>query len=319
MENDNTISDIDSSHPSRVPRRIILWLGAYAFFGGLISILGWAADIPRLADWNGNGISIQPNASVAALTAALAVLTVHAKFYRIAAFLGILVFLIGAATLFQIVTDIDLGINDVLMFGREWGRVGVTVPGRMGTPASTSWTLIGIAILITAIIRREQYAEHLRRSYLTAAVFGLITLIISTLSITGYFYGAEALYTRPQLTVIAFQTATFIFAISLALVLSIPEAGPMRVLSENNAAGAMTRSIVPVIVLIPIVLGFLRLAGERLAFYGPAFGTALRTILEISLLLLLLWVTALSVSNQEKKAASRAAALKESERRRKLA
>ena len=46
-----------------------LTLGMYALVGGLISFAGWAADLPRLTDWNGVGLSIQPNATIAAMSA----------------------------------------------------------------------------------------------------------------------------------------------------------------------------------------------------------------------------------------------------------
>ena len=42
--------------------RVALALSLYTALGGLTSFIGWAADLPRLADWDNNGISIQPNA-----------------------------------------------------------------------------------------------------------------------------------------------------------------------------------------------------------------------------------------------------------------
>ena len=50
------------------PRRAYIasiTLGCYALLGGFLSFAGWAADIPRLTDWIGDGISIQPNTTVA--------------------------------------------------------------------------------------------------------------------------------------------------------------------------------------------------------------------------------------------------------------
>jgi hypothetical protein len=42
--------------------------------GGVVSFAGWAADLPRLTDWNDGGISIQPNATIAAFTSGVAIL-----------------------------------------------------------------------------------------------------------------------------------------------------------------------------------------------------------------------------------------------------
>jgi hypothetical protein len=46
----------------------------YAIAGGTISFAGWAFDHSRLTDWDGNGISIQPNATVGVVLAGVSVL-----------------------------------------------------------------------------------------------------------------------------------------------------------------------------------------------------------------------------------------------------
>ena len=46
-------------------------LAVYAFVGGLLSFIAYAADLPRLADWLNSGIAIQPNAAIAVMAAAL--------------------------------------------------------------------------------------------------------------------------------------------------------------------------------------------------------------------------------------------------------
>jgi hypothetical protein len=62
-------------HPQPLPRPaklLVGGLGWYAALGGITSLLGWAADLPRLTDWNADGISIQPNATVAVMVSGLA-------------------------------------------------------------------------------------------------------------------------------------------------------------------------------------------------------------------------------------------------------
>src|SRR5436190_5419922 len=54
--------------------KLVLLLGIYVLLGGVTSFTGWAADIPRLTDWDNTGISIQPNATVAVTTAGAALL-----------------------------------------------------------------------------------------------------------------------------------------------------------------------------------------------------------------------------------------------------
>jgi hypothetical protein len=50
----------------RVIRRIATLAGFYALLGGIASLAGWVLDVRLLTDWDNNGISIQPNATLCA-------------------------------------------------------------------------------------------------------------------------------------------------------------------------------------------------------------------------------------------------------------
>lgn len=285
------------------PLRIAVLLGAYCLIGGLVSLSGWVFDIQDLTDWSGAGISIQPNAALTVAVTGAALLLLNFGFRVAAAVLGAFVLLIGASSVFQIATEIDLGINTLLMFGREWGRGGVIAPGRMGTPGAVSWTLIGSALVLANWFLPDENHSKRLDARLIAAALAIATLAISGLSVTGYAFGAETLYTLPRFTVIALQTATFILAASVALVFSIQDAGPMRLILDAGPAGTLARRIIPAVIAVPLILGFVRLLGERAGLYDLAFGTAVRSVLEIGLLLGLLWWAAVAVRRQARDAA----------------
>jgi PAS domain S-box-containing protein len=293
--------------PTRQVRAAILCSQTYVFIGALISLIGWAADLPRLTDWNNIGISIQPNAAIAAISASAALILMISGFRRAAAILGALVTFIGASVLFQYATGTNLGMDTLLMFDRSWGRVGVLVPGRMGPAGATSWTLIGTALLLSVRSRKPK-AEA------SVLVLGVMTASLSSLSLVGYLYGASSLYTIPTMTVIALQTATFIFAVSVGLVMSVSERGLMRLLRDKGPAGILVRRVTPAVIGVPILLGFFRLLGERAGLYDPRFGTALRSMSEIGLFMLLLWKTASAISLQAKRKEETERALREREK-----
>ena len=269
--------------PPPLPRHIVaivVALGGYVLLGGLVSFLGWVLDVPVLSDWDADGIAIQPNAALAAMLTGAALISLAASRPRVAAVLGAIAFAIGALTILEHLTGANLGIDTALMFGRTWGRVAVLSPGRMGPAGSVSWTALGGALLLAS---RPKPVD--RR---VAVIVALVPAAISALSLIGYLYGADALFTIPTLTVIAVQTASFIFAASIALTLCVPEHGPMTLVAKKNAAGVVVRRLLPVLVLGPMLLGFVRVLGERYDLYDPAFGSALRTIVEIALFLVLL-------------------------------
>ncbi len=280
-------------------RSVPLPLSLFVLFGGLISFLGWRTDLPVLTDWVGNGISIQPNATVAVTLTGLALLLARWGYPRIVATLGILVGLIGVTTLLQFITGLNLErLNTLLMFGRTWGRVGVVYPGRMGPPGATCWTLIGLGLVASTHPRFRRYVPTV----------GLLTLGIATLSIAGYVFGADLLYTLPYSTIIALQTAVLIAAAAAGLIASAPERAPMRWLIDSGATGVVARRAVPFLFAVPFAVGWLRLRGESAGVYDARFGVAIFVLALIVLLFMVLWWSLSTIARHE-------SAVRESERR----
>ena len=95
--------------------------GAYAMAGGLLSLLGWVLDVQRFTDWDGNGISIQPNAALCATVAGASLILLNFGLGRVAAILGMFVAAIAGITFFEHLSATNLGIDTLLMFGHSWG------------------------------------------------------------------------------------------------------------------------------------------------------------------------------------------------------
>jgi hypothetical protein len=74
------------------------------------------------------------------------------EYRRVAGILGLAVTLIGAATFFEYVSGLNLGIDTLLLFDRPWGRVGTLSPGRMGPPGSFSWTVVGATLIFRSTV-----------------------------------------------------------------------------------------------------------------------------------------------------------------------
>ncbi len=282
----------ESSAPApRRGRRLAEALQLYALLGGAISFAGWALDLPRLTDWSGMGISIQPNAAIAAMLASTGGLFLLRGRPRWATVLGACLVALAGATLVEHAFGIDLGIDRLLLFGRTWGETRVVAPGRMGPQGALSWALIGGAIVLAA----RPLGERVRS---VAPMLGLIPVCAATLSLVGYLYGASTLYALPTLTAIALQTATFVLATALGVVISAPDRAPMRQIVDHGAGGELVRRMLPVLIVLPITVGYLRLVGEQVGLYDLPFGTALRTVAEILLLSTFALWTAAIVSRQ---------------------
>ena len=205
-------------------------LGTYALLGGLLSFCGWALDIHRLTDWQGNGLSIQPNTTIAVAFSGVAIILLALGRERAAGYAGTIPLAIGFITVCEYILGVDPGFDQLLMFSREWGRRGVLIPGRMGPPSTVSWTLLGLALVIAGLFpRSRRLVPYLA---LTAVAIALLTFV-------GSLYGADFLYTLPRLTVIAAQTSTFILATGIGITLTLTDREPVRTILGDNAGGIM--------------------------------------------------------------------------------
>jgi hypothetical protein len=172
--------------------------------------------------------------------------------------------------------------------------------------ASTCFTVIGIALLLLRAGPRVQRA---------ASVMGLLVGVISMLSLIGYLLGAQPLFSLAGWTGIAFQTASILFALGLALVASVPYGEPAWTFSQNTAAGVVARRSLPLIIGLCLALGWLRVQAQNIGLVDTAVGTAMLLLTQIILFSLLLWWCVRAVASRERKQKLTEDALRESERR----
>lgn len=265
---------------STAPRIISAAFLLLTLAGGLLSLCGWAFDIERFKDWWDTGITIKANTSIAIVACSVALLShLFLKTHQIARALGMFVAALGFATLTQHFTGLNLGI-DTLIFVEQPGSPATSSPGRMGPPACMSFMAIGFALVLLTGKNRNRVA---------ASALALAVLIISALSLVGFWYGAAAMYSIPRLTGISLQTATMLAMLSLGIIASSPDSQPLKMLFEDSDAGMLARRAIPAAIVIPLLLGWLRVQGFRRGLYDEAFGTALRTIMEMAVLAGALW------------------------------
>ena len=234
----------------------------------------------HLAAWVGgasavrglSGITIKANAALCLLLlgASLALGSPgdawHATVRRVVGVtLAALAALVGGLTLFENVAGLDLGIDQLIATEPE-GAVGVVAPNRMGLPAAASAFLAGLALL--AFARRPPLV-------LAGQALGLGVALLGLVSTMGYVYQVHAFYGIAGVTAIAWPTAACLLALGVGLLCARPAEGLMRLVTTDDAGGHLIRRLLAPTLLVPFVLGWLRLLGERRGWFDPTVGTGL--------------------------------------------
>ncbi len=169
------------------------------------------------------------------------------------------------------------------------GPGGQRRPDAHGYPASVSYFILGLAVFLASW---NGFARRI------ASLLALGTVAVVSLSLMGYWFGANQLFGIAHYTAIAFQTALIIFILSAAIIAVIPEHGLAEILLRDDAGGVAARRLLLPLIIIPPVIGWLQILGRQYGIYDVAFGTAVRTLCETALFFLLLWWTVNTISGQ---------------------
>ena len=268
-------------------------VGLFAAAIGLLVLIGWAWDIPLLKSACPGFVSMKANTAVGFVLAGWSLASLgyaarvrRLRFLALAGAAGLA--LLGLLTLAEYLLHCDLGI-DQWLFADPRGAVGTLVPGRMAPFAALNFLLLGGALIFA----------RWRRSFPVAQWLALSAALIALLPLMGYLYGAPAHYGVGYYAQMALHTAVLFVLVSLGVHLLHPGHGLMRTLTPDTMGGWLLRRMMPFVIGVPIVLGWLRGRGDQDGYFEHQFGDALVMTFMIFLLTALVWWTARTLTRMD--------------------
>ena len=292
MEATTLSNAFEVAGPSRGPLRIARACGFLVLLVGAVALSGWILGIGTLKSFGG-GITMKANAAIGLLFLGASLLLLRFQ-SRAAQGIGVLfaaiVAVLGVATLSEHVVGWDLGIDQYL-FREAPGAAATASPGRMGPPASTCFSLGGIALFLL----------HLHRSIRVAQVLSLLVSLWALLAIVGYAYGAEQLYGTAHYTGIALNTALALLVLGLGMLASRADEGFVSAIANDLAAGRSARELLLAAILLPFALGWIRIQGQRLGLYDLGFGAAVFVLALMLVLSAVVWRNAARLAAFERR------------------
>ena len=271
------------------------FLSIIIIFIGFIVLIGWAFNIPLFKSPGSDFSTIKSNVGLAFLLIGFSLWLLQTKRVntdnrRIAQILAFFVVLIGFLTIVEYLFNFNIGI-DQMLFKEASGALNTSSPNRMAFSAALNTFLAGTTILL---IDTKIYRDH-RPGQILAIVGGLISL----LALLGYIYGVSDLYYIPQYTGIAIYAALSFILVFSAIIFARPDIGIMSTINSESLAGLLSRRLLPLIIIIPIILGVIWRYGVNTGLYDNPFGYALLVFSIIILLSIILWTTVNSIKKIE--------------------
>jgi signal transduction histidine kinase/CheY-like chemotaxis protein len=249
--------------------------------GGLLVLLGWQFDIQPLRAIGPVDVVMNPLAALLfVLTGSVLLLDGRQRSQvpsrRWGVVCGVVVAIAGTLVLMRPLSGWHVGVDDLLFRDKV---LRVTPPDWMAENAALSFVLLGLALLSRGVPERG------RRRLANWLV--LPVALVALLVVIGYLYGAIGFITFHLKLPMALNTAFFFLAASFALVASRPDEGVTALFASDTAGGRLTRRLLPALLLVPLVLGWLIHLGMQTVGYGATEGLALLTLATIVLSALL--------------------------------
>lgn len=265
---------------------------------GVFVLLGWIFNIPAIKSVLPEFVTMKANTALCFLLIGISLWSSQVRRADntasrfIARSCALLVASIGALTLYEYLFSINIGI-DQLIFKDDPGAFLTTYPGRMALSTAINFTVLGVTLLLLD--------AKSKRVYYTLQACTLITLAISLLSLAGYIYGVSSFYGRISIyTAMALHTATIFVIAAVAILIARPDKGLAAVLTNAGSAGILIRILLPIAVVVPMALGWLKLYGEKAGMFNNEFGAALMAIGNLTIMAYFIFRSGVLISGIEK-------------------
>ncbi len=257
--------------------------------GGLV-LIGWQLDIVALTSGLRARVAMNPLTALGFVAGAgsLWLLQVApATTARRAAQLGAgLVIVIGGTTLIGYLVGDNLGLDQIMY--RE--RLGTN---RIAPNTGLNFLLIGATLLLLD--------WETRSGHRPAQILALVPTAVALTSVLGYAYDVGELYGFARYIPMALPTAVAFLALGLGIACARPDRGFVSVMASTHAGGVLARRLLPAAVLIPTLLGWLRLVGQRAGLFGAELGLAIAVVANIVLFAVLIAITSGSLDRADRR------------------
>jgi PAS domain S-box-containing protein len=260
---------------------------------GVVVVVGWVLDVRILKGFVPGMISMKINAALGFIVAGYGVRRLaHEGLDRRRALVAVtcatFICALGFLTLLQHTARVDFGIDQALVHdAREDGNPGPH--GRMSPTTAFSFVLVGLGLLGVVSSRRA-----FRIAGQAAAVLVVFSSVVAMNA-----YLLDVLLPLAGNSQMALHTAVAFFALGIAVLALRPEGVLMDVVMGDHAGAAATRRLLPIVIVVPSLLGWLRLYGQRVGLYDTAMGTLLFTCSVVVSLAAFVWWSGRSFSRAD--------------------
>jgi diguanylate cyclase (GGDEF)-like protein len=251
---------------------------------GLFVLMGWIFELIVMKSGRLPPVPINPTEAALLIVGGMTVSCLalserRAALARMAKAGALILVFVGLVKVMDIPLNQNIAV-DTWVLG--YSRIGYLGAGsRLGPHTAFCFVLIGVA---TGLMDRRQ--QVISRLFIrTAQTAAVVAAFIAALALVGKAYGVATFRLTGPYEPMSGPTAIGILCLSLTLMLIYPDKAVSGLIGDKNLAGWTIRRLLPVAIILPVVIGWLRLKGQQAGFYTDEVGTvmfAMTTVVTIS-------------------------------------
>ncbi len=253
-------------------------------------LIGWQFNISLLKSILPNLIAMNPTTAFLFILSGISLYLIREenseKTIKFGNYIGLAIACIALIKIAGFNKNLDIGIDQLIFKNRLQGN-------SIAPNTVFNFILVGISLFLIDYRKKS--------TYIPSQLISLLAFIISLLAIIGYLYAARSLYRLSVYIPMAIHTAITFILLATGILLSRYRDGFIGVIMHKNIGGYIARRLIPIGVAIPILVGFLRLEGQKYNLYDQEFGSALGVIFIISISSLLMWLKAKYLNRTDEK------------------
>jgi PAS domain S-box-containing protein len=200
--------------------------------------------------------------------------------------------LIGLLTLSEYIFGCNLGI-DLLLFAEKAGAIGTFSPGRMAPLSAMNFVLLSLALLLLNF--------ETRRGLRPAQILVLPAAAAAILTGQEYLFGLQTFSGIASVTRVAVHGAVAFIALCAGILCVRPDRGVMKVAVSDTQGGSMWRRLFPMAIVVPALLGWLRLEAQRAGYFETEIWVALFATATAAVVAGVIWWYAKSLDTTDRK------------------
>lgn len=210
---------------------LAIFFASLALLLGAVVLVGWYAKIPALIQILPTLVPMQYNTALAFLLVGVSLFFLIYSRPKIALIFGIAVSVIGFLTLFEYVSGLSLGIDQLFM--HHYITVETSHPGRMAPNTALCFFFSGFTLILGALFRRFAQRE------LLLTLLSTLIILLGAIALFGYIVALPTTYGWGNLTSMSVHTAIGFIAVGSGLL--------FHSLAEYSRLKSKSQPFVPVL------------------------------------------------------------------------